>query len=101
MKRISGLVVDGTESLTERTVPQAHKSVVDYIVCSRAHPDLRIDPNEHHHSPTTACFERIRRLTFNVGHITTTNKLKGWDEGMIPSWSDFLKIFLATFKLAS
>ena len=75
MKRISSLIVDGTESLTERTVPQAHKSVVDYIVSSRAHPDLRIDPNEHHRSLTTACFESIQRLTFNVGHITTPRPL--------------------------
>jgi nucleoside-triphosphatase THEP1 len=76
MKRISSLIVDGTEPLTEMTVPQVHKSVVDYLVSSRPHPDLRIDPTEHHHSLTTACFETIRKkLTFNVGRITTSDQL--------------------------
>jgi hypothetical protein len=73
MKGISSLIVDGTELLTERTVPQVHKSVVDYLTSSRPHPDLRIDPTEHHHSLTTACFESIQKLTFNVGHITTSH----------------------------
>jgi len=75
MKRISSLIVDGTESLTEMTVPQVHKSFVDYLVSSRAHPDLRIDAFEHHHSLTTTCFEIIWGLTFNVGHITTSHQL--------------------------
>ena len=72
MKRISSLTVDGTESLTERTIPQVHKSFVDYLVSSRAQPDLLIDPTEHHHSLTTICFEVIQRLTFNVGDIMTS-----------------------------
>ena len=67
------LVVDGTEPLTERTVPTVHKSVVDYLVSSRPHPDLRINPTEHHHSFTTSCFEGIQKLTFNVGHVTTSH----------------------------
>jgi NACHT domain len=75
MKRISSLIVDGTEPLTERTVPKVHKSVVDYLVSSRPHPDLRIDPTEQHHSLTTTCFEHIQRLTFNVGHITTSHQV--------------------------
>jgi NACHT domain len=76
MKRISSLIVDGTEPLTERTVPQVHKSVVDYLVSSRPHPDLRIDPTEHHHTLTTACFETIQKeLTFNIGGITTSHQL--------------------------
>ena len=75
MRRISSLVVDGTESLTERTVLKVHKSVVDYLVSSRPHLDLRIDPTEHHHSLTTACFESIQRLTFNVGRIKTSHEL--------------------------
>ena len=70
MKRISSLIVDGTEPLTEGTVPQLHKSIVDYLVSSRADPDLRI---EHHDSLTTTCFESIQRLTFNVGHITSSH----------------------------
>ena len=75
MKRISSLIVDGTESLTERTIPQVHKSVVDYLVSSRAHPELRIDPTEHHHSLTTICFEIIqKRVIFNVGHIMTSHQ---------------------------
>jgi hypothetical protein len=75
MRRISSLIVDGTESLTERTVPKVHKSVVDYIVSSsRPHPDLHIDPTEQHHSLTTACFKTIQnKLTFNVGRITTSH----------------------------
>ena len=72
LKRISSLIVDGMESLTERTVPQLHKSVVDYLVSSRPHPDLRINTTEQHHSLTTACFKSIQRLTFNVGHTTTS-----------------------------
>ena len=72
MKRISSLIVDGTELLTEGTVPKVHKSVVDYLVGSRAPPDLRIDSTEQNHLLTTACFESIHRLTFNVGHITTS-----------------------------
>ena len=75
MKRISSLIVDGTGPLTERTVPQVHKSVVDYLVSSRPHPDLRINPTEQHHSLTTACFKCIQRLTFNVGYITTSHRL--------------------------
>ena len=75
MRRISSLVVDGTEPLTERTVSTVHKSVVDYLVSNRPHEDIRIDPTEHHHSITTSCFEIIQKLTFNVGHITTSHKL--------------------------
>jgi hypothetical protein len=74
MKRISSLIVDGTEPLTEKTVAKVHKSVVDYLASSRPHPDLRIDPIEHHHSLTTTCFESIQRLTFNVGHIKTSHR---------------------------
>jgi nucleoside-triphosphatase THEP1 len=73
MKRISSLIVDGSEPLTERTVPQVHKSFVDYLVSSRSHPDLYLNPTEQHHSFTTTCFESIARLTFNVGHITTSH----------------------------
>ena len=76
MKRISSLIVEGTESLTERTVPQVHKSCVDYLVSSRPLPGLRINPTEHHHALTTTCFETInKRLIFNVGHITTSHQL--------------------------
>jgi NACHT domain len=76
MKRISSLIVDGTEPLTERTVPRVHKSVVDYLVSSRPHPDLRIDPTEHHHSLTTACFKTIQKeLIFNIGRIMTSHDL--------------------------
>ena len=70
MKRISSLIVDGTEPLTEGTVPQVHKSIVDYLVSSRADADLRI---EHQDSLTTTCFESIQRLTFNIGHITSSH----------------------------
>ena len=75
MKLISSLIVDGTESVTERTVPQVHKSVLNYLVSSRSHPDLRINPIEYHHALTTICFESIRRLTFNVGHIKSSHRL--------------------------
>ena len=73
MKRISSLIVDGTEPLTEMTVPQVHKTLVDYLVSSRADPDLHIDPTEQHHSLTTTCFESIQKLNFNVGHITSSH----------------------------
>ena len=73
MKRISSLIVDGTEPVTERTVPQVHKSVVDYLLSSRPDPDLRINPTEQHHSLTTICFKSIRKLTFNVGHIRSSH----------------------------
>ena len=73
MKRISSLIVDGTEPPTERTVPQVHKSVVDYLVSRRADSDFRIDPTEQHHSLTTTCFKSIWRLTFNIGHITSSH----------------------------
>jgi hypothetical protein len=77
MKGISSLIVEGTEPLTEMTVPRVHKSVVDYLVSgSCPHPDLHIDPTEHHHSLTTACFETMQKeLTFNVGRITTSHEL--------------------------
>ena len=68
MKRISSLIIDGTEPLTERTVPQVRKSVVDYLVSSRPDPDLHIDLTDQHHSFTTT-----QRLTFNVGHITSSH----------------------------
>ena len=73
MKRISSLIVDGTEPLTEGTVPKVHKSVVDYLVSSRADSDLHINPTEHHHLLTTTCFKTIWGLTFNVGHITSSH----------------------------
>ena len=72
MRRISSIIVDGTESLTERTVPRAHKSVVDYLVSSHIQPGLRINLTKQHNSLTTTCFERIQRLNFNVGNITTS-----------------------------
>ena len=75
MKRISSLIVDGTEPLTERTVPKVHKSVVDYLVSSRPDPDLRIDLTKQHHSLTTTCFKSIRKLTFNVGDITSSHEI--------------------------
>jgi nucleoside-triphosphatase THEP1 len=78
MKQISSLIVEGTEPLTVMTVPQVHKSVVEYLVSSSPHPDLHIDPTEHHHSFTTACFETIQKeLTFNIGGITTSHD-PGW-----------------------
>jgi hypothetical protein len=73
MNRISSLTVNGTEPLTEKTVPQVHKSIVDYLVSSHPHP-LCIDLIEYHHSLTTTCFEIIQGLTFNVGHITTSHR---------------------------
>ena len=75
MRRISSLAVDGTEPLTERTVPQVHKSVVDYLVSNRPDQDLRIELTEHNHSLTTACLESIQRLTFNIGRIETSHEL--------------------------
>ena len=76
MKRISSLISEGTKPITETTVPKVHKSVVDFLVSSRAHPDLRIDPTEHHHSLTNWCFEVIqKRLFFNIGHSTTSHHL--------------------------
>jgi NACHT domain len=76
MKRISSLIVDGTEPLTEMTIPKVHKSVVDYLASSRPHRDLRIYPTEHHHTLTTSCFETIQKeLTFNIGRITTSHEL--------------------------
>ena len=75
MKRISSLIVDGTEPLTERTVPQVHKSLVDYLVSSRPDPDLRIDPTKQHHSLTTICFECIQKLTFNVGDVSSSHEI--------------------------
>ena len=75
MKRISSLIIDGTEPSTERSAPRVHKSVVDYLVSSRPDPDLHIDPTEQHHSFTTTCFKTIQRLTFDVGHITSSHGL--------------------------
>ena len=73
MKRISSLIIDGTASLTKGTVRKVHKSLVDYLVSDRPHSILHIDPTEQHHSLTTTCFEAIKRLTFNAGHITTSH----------------------------
>ena len=73
LKRISSLIVDGTEPLTETTVPHVHKSLVDYLVSSRPDPDLRIHPTTRHHSLTTTCFKSMQKLTFNVGHITSSH----------------------------
>ena len=78
LRRISSIIVDGTESLTERTVPRVHKSFVEYLVSDHPHPDLRglrINLTEQHHSFTTTCFENIQRLTFNIGGITTPHQL--------------------------
>ena len=75
MGRISSIVVDGIDSLTERTVPRLHKSVVDYLVSDSPHPDLRINLTEQHNSLTITCFESIQRLTFNVGCTSTSHQL--------------------------
>ena len=75
MERISSLIVEGTELVTETTVPNVHKSVVDYLVSGRADPDLHIDRTEQHHSLTTTCFNSIERLTFNVGHIKSSHRM--------------------------
>ena len=75
MKRISSIIVDGTESLNERTVPRVHKSVVDYLVSDHPHPSLRINSTEQHNFLTATCFKSIQRLTFNVGRITTSHQL--------------------------
>ena len=75
MERISSIIVDGTESLTVRTVPRVHKSVVDYLVSNPPHPGLRINLTEQHNFLTTTCFESIKRLTLNVGRITTSHQL--------------------------
>ena len=74
MERISSLIVDGTKPLTEMTIPQLHKSLVDYLVSSRADPEIHIDLTEQHHSLTTTCFESMQKLTFNVGHITSSHR---------------------------
>ena len=75
MRRISSIIVDGIDSLSERTVPRLHKSVVDYLVSDHPHPGLRINLIEQHNFLTTTCFESIQRLIFNVGHITTSHQL--------------------------
>ena len=75
MKRISSLIIDGPEPLTERTVPRVRKSVVDYLVSSRPDPDLHINLTKQHHSFTTTYFKTIQKLTFNVGHITSSHGL--------------------------
>ena len=77
MERISSLIVEGTELLTETTVPNLHKSIVDYLVSGRADGDLHIDRTEQHHSLTTICFKSIQRLTssFNVGHIKSSHRM--------------------------
>ena len=75
MKRISSIIVDGTEPLTERTVPQVHKSFVDYLLSIRPPPDFRINLTESH-SLTTTCFKSIQRLPFNVGCITSSHRYK-------------------------
>ena len=73
MKRISSLIVDGTDLLTKRTYPKVHKSFVDYLVSDRPHSILHIDLTEQHHSLTTTCFEVIKRLNFNVAHIMNSH----------------------------
>ena len=75
MRRISSIIVDGIDSLTERTVPRVHKSVVDYLISRHPHPGLRIDPTEQHHSLAISCIKSMPRLTFNVGRITTSHQL--------------------------
>ena len=77
MRRISSIIVDGTESPTEKTVLRLHKSVVDYLISGSPHPDFRINLTEQHHSLTTTCFESIQRLTFNVGDIETSDQIDG------------------------
>ena len=48
---------------------------MDYLVSSRPDPDLRIDPTKQHHSLTTICFERIQKLTFNVGDVSSSHEI--------------------------
>ena len=86
LKRISSLIVDGTEPLTERTVPQVHKSFVDYLSSIRPLPDFRINLTESHDSLATTCFKSIQKLTFNVGHITTShqhNEISSISQGIV------------------
>ena len=75
MREISIFMFNGADLLTERTVPHLHKSVVDYLVIGRRHPDLLIDSTDDHLSLAISCLKSVQRLTFNVGHIISSHGL--------------------------
>ena len=74
MRRISIFMYNGTE-LTERTVPWLDGLLTGYLLSGSSHYDVYIDCTDHHRSLATTCFKNIQKLTFNVGHITSSHQL--------------------------
>ena len=73
MRRISIFMYNG-ELLAERTVPWLD-GLVTGLFSSCSHHDIHINRIDHHQSLTITCFKNIERLTFNVGHITSSRWL--------------------------
>ena len=80
IKRISSLVVKGTEPVTNSTVLQMHKSVVDFLTGTpdRTPEIFHIDDSKHHRLLAIACFRIMfnpEELHFNMGGIITSHQL--------------------------
>lgn len=75
LNSMSSIFVDGRELMNNESVPQAHKSVFDYLTSDRPHPSLRLSLSDHHTHMTKACFRIFREeLRFDIGRIKTSHK---------------------------
>ena len=88
LKKISSVIVDGTDPVTLATVPRPHKSFIDYVT-ERAQSPFRISVVEHHHALATACFRIMldrNQLHFNMGNwVTSYDKHNRW------TWTSSIK----------
>jgi hypothetical protein len=76
LNNMSSIFMDGTDLMSNETVPNAHKSVFDYLT-SDHHPDcsLHLSLPQHHTRMAKTCFRIFREeLCFNIGRIKTSHK---------------------------
>lgn len=75
LNNMSSIFLDGTDLMSNETVPKAHKSVFDYLTSDRPDRSLRLSLPEHHTRMTKTYFRIFREeLCFNIGRITTSHK---------------------------
>src|SRR5882762_11490531 len=75
LNNMSSIFMNGTDLMSNETVPRAHKSVFDYLMSDRPDRSLQLSPPEHHTRMTKTCFHIFREeLCFNIGRIKTSHK---------------------------
>ncbi|KAJ6548775.1 hypothetical protein B0H19DRAFT_1237461 [Mycena capillaripes] len=75
LDEMCSLFMDGADLMSDKTVPQAHKSVFDYLTSSRPDQSLQLSLPQHHTRMTRTCFRICREeLSFNIGGLKTSHK---------------------------